>query len=97
MLESLKLGRLPSLTPQGAEALGRFRRLARLDLSGSTLTDASLAAVLGRLHALRECDLSMCAQLGDASLAALAGGCPLLSKLDLTGCERFRWARQGGL
>ena len=92
LLEGLRLGRLPALSRSGAEALGRLARLARLDLSGCCLSDASLAAALGGLRGLKECDLSMAAHLGDATLAQLAAACPQLSKLDLTGCERFRWA-----
>ena len=74
--------------PGCTDASGRLRRLRRLSVAGTDVSDAGCREMAQRLPELTRLDLSGCLRLGDAGLEALAGpDAPPLEQLDVSGCR----------
>ncbi|XP_043200889.1 jmjC domain-containing histone demethylation protein 1-like [Amphibalanus amphitrite] len=74
--------------PGCTDASSRLRRLRRLSVAGTDVSDAGCRELAQRLPELTELDVSGCLRLADAGLEALAGpDAPPLERLDISGCR----------
>ena len=56
--------------------------------ASNPLTDAGLAAIVGRFRSVHTARLQHCTLVTDAGLGRLAAGCPNLGHLDVCWCEQ---------